>query len=98
MTGAIIKMDALAALDRRGFLKSAGALIVGFSMSGSEARAQFGNSAIPGSPPNASSIPGSPSPPTAPLPPTAAKKNWDKASRPHNSSLSLKSCRCPSSA
>jgi CO/xanthine dehydrogenase Mo-binding subunit len=45
--------DALAALDRRGFLKSAGALIVGFSMSGGEACAQFGNSSIPGSPPNA---------------------------------------------
>jgi nicotinate dehydrogenase subunit B len=45
--------DALAALDRRGFLKSAGALIVGFSMSGGEARAQFGDSPIPGSPPNA---------------------------------------------
>ncbi len=44
--------DALAALDRRGFLKSAGALIVGFSMSRGEARAQFGNSPIPGSPPN----------------------------------------------
>src|SRR5579862_7571859 len=35
-------------LDRRDFLKSAGALIVGFSIG--EARAQFGNSAIPGSP------------------------------------------------
>jgi nicotinate dehydrogenase subunit B len=45
--------DALAVLDRRGFLKSAGALIVGFSMSGGEACAQFGNSSIPGSPPNA---------------------------------------------
>jgi nicotinate dehydrogenase subunit B len=48
--------EALWALDRRGFLKSAGVLIVGFSgfsMSASEARAQFGGSAIPGSPPNA---------------------------------------------
>jgi nicotinate dehydrogenase subunit B len=44
--------DALAVLDRRGFLKCAGALVVGFSMSGTEARAQFGNAPIPGSPPN----------------------------------------------
>src|SRR5580700_1168202 len=51
--GGEMTRGALAALDRRGFLKSAGALIVGFSMSANEARAQFGGSAIPGSPPNA---------------------------------------------
>jgi nicotinate dehydrogenase subunit B len=44
--------DALAALDRRGFLKSAGALIVGFSIAGTELDAQFGNTPIPGAPPN----------------------------------------------
>ena len=44
--------DALAALDRRGFLKSAGALIVGFSIAGTELDAQFGNAPIPGAPPN----------------------------------------------
>ena len=53
MTRAVLSNDARAALDRRGFLKSAGALIVGFSISAGEARAQFGGSAIPGSPPNA---------------------------------------------
>jgi len=41
-----------AAFDRRDFLKTAGALIVGFSMAGGDASAQFGNAAIPGSPPN----------------------------------------------
>ncbi len=46
-----MRTGALTALDRRGFLKTAGALVVGFSMSGSNADAQFGNSAIPGSPP-----------------------------------------------
>ncbi len=44
--------EAAAALDRRDFLKAAGALIVGFSMAGTDARAQFGNAAIPGSPAN----------------------------------------------
>jgi len=56
MTRTALSKHALAALDRRGFLKSAGVLIVGFSgfsISTSEARAQFGGSAIPGSPPNA---------------------------------------------
>ena len=48
-----MRSDALAALDRRGFLKSTGALIVGFSISGREAFAQFGNAPIPGSPDNA---------------------------------------------
>lgn len=43
---------ALAALDRRDFLRAAGALVVGFSMAGGEAHAQFGNAPIPGSPPN----------------------------------------------
>ena len=43
---------ALAALDRRGFLKSAGALIVGFSTAGTELDAQFGNAPISGAPPN----------------------------------------------
>jgi len=38
-------------LDRRGFLKSAGALIVGFSMGG-DALAQFGSAPIAGSPRN----------------------------------------------
>ena len=44
--------DAMAALDRRDFLKTAGALIVGFRMAGSEAQAQFGDAPIPGSPAN----------------------------------------------
>ena len=57
MTRAVLVKNALAALDRRGFLKSAGVLIVGFSMSASEARAQFGGAAIPGSPPNALTFP-----------------------------------------
>src|SRR6185369_16109246 len=39
-------------LDRRGFLKSAGVLVVGFSMTGREATAQFGGNPIPGSPDN----------------------------------------------
>lgn len=39
-------------IDRRGFLKSAGALVVGFSMTGSDALAQFGLAPIPGSPRN----------------------------------------------
>ena len=47
-----MRTSALSALDRRGFLKTTGALVVGFAMSGGEAGAQFGNSAIPGSPPN----------------------------------------------
>jgi CO/xanthine dehydrogenase Mo-binding subunit len=42
---------AQATLDRRGFLKSAGALIVGFSMGG-DAQAQFGSAPIAGSPRN----------------------------------------------
>jgi nicotinate dehydrogenase subunit B len=44
--------DALTALDRRGFLKNVGALIVGFSIAGKELHAQFGTVPIPGSPPN----------------------------------------------
>jgi CO/xanthine dehydrogenase Mo-binding subunit len=40
------------ALDRRGFLKSAGALVVGFSMASREGFAQFGATPIPGSPDN----------------------------------------------
>jgi CO/xanthine dehydrogenase Mo-binding subunit len=45
--------DALTALDRRGFLKSAGALIVGFHIAGGQTdRAQFGQTALSGSPPN----------------------------------------------
>src|SRR5579872_2735880 len=44
--------DARAALNRRNFLKSAGALIVGFRMAGVEpARAQFGQAPLPGAPP-----------------------------------------------
>lgn len=43
--------DALTGLDRRGFLKSAGALIVGFSMAGTELKGQFGNAPIPSAPP-----------------------------------------------
>ena len=43
--------DALAALGRRSFLKSAGALIVGFSITGTELDAQFGSAPIPGAPP-----------------------------------------------
>jgi nicotinate dehydrogenase subunit B len=43
---------ARAELGRRGFLKSAGALIVGFSMGSGDARAQFGNAPIVGSPRN----------------------------------------------
>ena len=42
--------EAKAALDRRAFLKTAGALIVSFSMHESGAQAQFGSAAIPGSP------------------------------------------------
>ncbi|HYA17725.1 MAG TPA: molybdopterin cofactor-binding domain-containing protein [Bryobacteraceae bacterium] len=37
-------------VDRRGFLKAAGALVVSFSMHESPAKAQFGSAAIPGSP------------------------------------------------
>ena len=44
--------EALNALDRRGFLKAAGALVVGFSMAGRDAFAQFGTTPIPGSPDN----------------------------------------------
>lgn len=43
--------EAGAALDRRGFLKSAGALIVAFSITGTELDAQFGDAPIPGAPP-----------------------------------------------
>jgi CO/xanthine dehydrogenase Mo-binding subunit len=39
------------ALSRRGFLKTSGALIVGFSMEGEPAEAQFGNAPVTGSPP-----------------------------------------------
>jgi CO/xanthine dehydrogenase Mo-binding subunit len=44
--------EALNALDRRGFLKSAGALVVGFSMARREGFAQFATTPIPGSPDN----------------------------------------------
>ncbi len=45
-------LDARAALNRRNFLKSAGALIVGFRMAGVEpARAQFGSAPLAGAPP-----------------------------------------------
>jgi nicotinate dehydrogenase subunit B len=41
------------AMDRRGFLKSAGVLVVGFRMAGEQAaQAQFGQAALAGSPPN----------------------------------------------
>jgi CO/xanthine dehydrogenase Mo-binding subunit len=46
--------DARIALSRRGFLKTSGALIVGFSMGGELAKvgnAQFGNAPVTGSPP-----------------------------------------------
>ena len=44
--------DALSELNRRNFLKSAGALIVGFRMAGGEAaQAQFGQAPLPGAPP-----------------------------------------------
>jgi len=44
--------EARGILDRRGFLKSAGALIVGFQFATTEtARAQFGQAALSGSPP-----------------------------------------------
>jgi nicotinate dehydrogenase subunit B len=44
--------DALRVLDRRDFLKGAGALVVGFQMAGGNvAQAQFGIAAIAGSPP-----------------------------------------------
>jgi CO/xanthine dehydrogenase Mo-binding subunit len=44
--------DAQSALNRRNFLKSAGALIVGFRMAGGEAaQAQFGQAPLPGAPP-----------------------------------------------
>ncbi|MBZ5600797.1 MAG: molybdopterin-dependent oxidoreductase [Acidobacteriia bacterium] len=44
--------ESFAALDRRGFLKSAGALVVSFSISAPPMHAQFGNTPIPGSPQN----------------------------------------------
>jgi CO/xanthine dehydrogenase Mo-binding subunit len=47
--------DARIALSRRGFLKTSGALIVGFSMAGELAEvgnAQFGNAPVTGSPPS----------------------------------------------
>jgi len=44
--------DALTALNRRSFLKSAGVLIVGFRMAGGgAAQAQFGQAPLPGAPP-----------------------------------------------
>ncbi len=44
--------EARTALDRRGFLKSAGALVVGFHFAAAEpAHAQFGQAALAGSPP-----------------------------------------------
>lgn len=51
MKGTAMTPEAKAALDRRGFLKSAGVLIVGFHMAGSDtARAQFGQAPLPGAP------------------------------------------------
>ena len=48
-----LNAEARAVLDRRGFLKSAGGLIVGFHMfAGRSARAQFGQAALSGSPPS----------------------------------------------
>ncbi|HLK68664.1 MAG TPA: molybdopterin cofactor-binding domain-containing protein [Bryobacteraceae bacterium] len=47
-----MRREARNALDRRGFLKSAGALVVGFSMFHRDGLAQFGGTAIPGSPDN----------------------------------------------
>jgi len=47
-----VTSNALNALDRRGFLKSAGALIVGFSMAGTDMEAQFGSAPIPDAPSN----------------------------------------------
>jgi nicotinate dehydrogenase subunit B len=48
----MLTAEARAVLDRRGFLKSAGSLIVGFHMAGGQtARAQFGQAALAGSPP-----------------------------------------------
>lgn len=44
--------EAWSALDRRGFLKSAGALVVAFSMTRGEGFAQFATTPIPGSPDN----------------------------------------------
>lgn len=46
-----MRRDAMAALDRRGFLKTAGVLVVGFSIGAPNADAQFGNAPIPGAPP-----------------------------------------------
>jgi nicotinate dehydrogenase subunit B len=52
MKTAIMTPDARAALNRRNFLKSAGALIVGFRMTGGDsAQAQFGQAPLPGAPP-----------------------------------------------
>src|SRR5215469_18977011 len=50
--GGEVTSNALNALDRRGFLKSAGALIVGFSMAGTDMEAQFGSAPIPDAPSN----------------------------------------------
>ena len=64
------------ALNRRNFLKSAGALIVGFRMAGGEPPLKR-SSAKPRSParrPSIKSIPGSPSPPTAASPPYSGKE------------------------
>jgi CO/xanthine dehydrogenase Mo-binding subunit len=44
-------LAARAELSRRGFLKTSGALIVGFSVAGEFAEAQFGNAPVTGSPP-----------------------------------------------
>jgi len=52
MTTTPMTLDAQAALNRRNFLKSAGALIVGFRMAGVEpAHAQFGQAPLSGAPP-----------------------------------------------
>jgi hypothetical protein len=47
-----MKPDAFQALGRRGFLKAAGALVIGFSLTPQEGLSQFGGAPIPGSPDN----------------------------------------------
>src|ERR1019366_3246009 len=52
MTSSAMTPAAQAALNRRNFLKSAGVLIVGFRIAGSDAaQAQFGHAPLPGAPP-----------------------------------------------
>ncbi len=52
MTDHALNASALAALNRRGFLKAAGTLVVSFALTGRGAHAQFGATPIPGSPDN----------------------------------------------